>query len=412
VATEAVQLRPGLAAPARILLGVASGFATRLSLDVVAVRLAMIGAAIVAPPLIIVYPLATPVAARARGGGIAKPFRGVDPSSAAGLLGLLLVELAAVLAVRHVGLTLPDQLLIAVIGAQAALMFGWRRLARADRWGWLFGTAGGRAVGVGRVRIPAGLVRIAIGAGLVLLAIYLFTRRSVPLSSLRASLDVLVPLALVVVGAATVILPPLLGVGSRLTSERRGRIRADERAKLAAHLHDSVLQTLTLIQRHGDEPTEMATLARRQERELREWLYGGVASADSGRFRDRIAALAAEIEDRYRWRIELVVVGDSDVDERVEALIAATREAMVNAARHSGAPQCDVYAECTADRLTLFVRDRGSGFDTGTVADDRLGLAQSVVERMRRAGGSASVRSSAETGTEVSLELPRQRAVA
>ena len=122
----------------------------------------------------------------------------------------------------------------------------------------------------------------------------------------------------------------------------------------------------------------MAQLARRQERELRDWLYGAVASRDAGRLRDRLTALAAEIEDRYQWRIELIVVGDGDVGRAEEALLAATREAIVNAARHSRAPLCDVYAECGAGTIQIFVRDRGVGFDYGAVAErqaraDRVG---------------------------------------
>jgi signal transduction histidine kinase len=151
----------------------------------------------------------------------------------------------------------------------------------------------------------------------------------------------------------------------------------------------------------------MAQLARRQERELRDWLYGAVASRDAGRLRDRLTALAAEIEDRYQWRIELIVVGDGDVGPGEEALLAATREAIVNAARHSRAPLCDVYAECEAGAIRIWVRDRGVGFDYGAVAGDRRGLTESVVARMERAGGSAEIRSGPGGGTEVSLLLPR-----
>ena len=204
-----------------------------------------------------------------------------------------------------------------------------------------------------------------------------------------------------------IVVPRLFQLGGQFAAERRERIRADERADLAAHLHDSVLQTLILIQRHGGDPAGMAQLARRQERELRDWLYGAVASRDAGRLRDRLTALAAEIEDRYQWRVELIVVGDGDVGQAEEALLAATREAIVNAARHSRAPLCDVYAECDSGAMRIWVRDRGVGFDYSAVARDRRGLTESVVARMDRAGGSAAVRSSPGNGTEISLHLPQ-----
>ena len=215
------------------------------------------------------------------------------------------------------------------------------------------------------------------------------------------------PFELLALGLAVVVVPRLFQVGSQFAAERRDRIRADERADLAAHLHDSVLQTLILIQRHGGDPAGMAQLARRQERELRDWLYGAVASRDAGRLRDRLTALAAEIEDRYQWRIELIVVGDGDVGPGEEALLAATREAIVNAARHSRAPLCDVYAECAPGAIQIWVRDRGVGFDYGAVAEDRRGLTQSVVARMERAGGTRRCAAAPATAPRSRSSCPR-----
>ena len=201
---------------------------------------------------------------------------------------------------------------------------------------------------LGRVAVSGDTLRVLVGLAAMLVAVDRIASRAIPWGLINELQHALWPFELLGLGLAVVVVPRLLRVGSQFAAERRDRIRADERADLAAHLHDSVLQTLILIQRHGGDPGGMAQLARRQERELRDWLYGAVASRDAGRLRDRLTALAAEIEDRYQWRIELIVVGDGDVGQAEEALLAATREAIVNAARHSRAPLCDVYAECGA----------------------------------------------------------------
>lgn len=409
VPVDSVELEAGLARDGRVLLGVALAIADRLAVDIAALRLCLLGVALVAPlPVVAAYLALTPFVGAIGRPGPAERFRGVAPHRLIGTIGLVCVELAAVLVLRAAGWTIPDPLLVAVLAIQIPVTVGWRHVVRSDHGAWLRDIGRGRIVTLAGVRVPVAAVRIAAGLALVLGAIELFTRRAVDVTALRQSVEVLLPAGLLAAGVSIVLMPPLLQVGSSLAAERRGRIRADERAKLAAHLHDSVLQTLTLIQRQAVEPTETAALARRQERELREWLYGNTAGADSGRFRDRLAAIAAEIEDRYRWRIELVVVGDAEVDARVEQLLGAVREAIVNAARHSGAGACDVYAECGSETLSVFVRDRGRGFDPASVAPDRRGITESIVSRMRQTGGVATVRSSAGTGTEVGLELPRE----
>jgi signal transduction histidine kinase len=189
-------------------------------------------------------------------------------------------------------------------------------------------------------------------------------------------------------------------------AERAARIRSEERASVAAHLHDSVLQTLALIQRHADSPTAVARLARSQERELRTWLYEP-AVATGGTWAGLVAGAVAEIEDDHAFTIEPVVVGDAPLDDALTALGAAAREALLNAAKHSGAPSADLYSEVTPERVSVFVRDRGKGFDPGTVPDDRRGLRDSVTGRLARLGGTATVRSAPGEGTEVELVLPR-----
>jgi signal transduction histidine kinase len=395
----------------QLLLGVAANGARLLRLDVAVVRLAMVGAAVAAPPLALFYPLAYPFL-RSRRGDPWRRLADVDSRGTVGTIGLLLVELAVVLAARGFGWTLPDAVVATLLVCQSALALGWRRLDRAESWRWLLGSSSTRSLRLGRISITADTVRVAGGIGISLIAVNMISSRGIPWPLIGRLQRALWPLELLVLGIAIVVVPRLFRLGSRYSAERRERIRADERADLAAHLHDSVLQTLILIQRHGDDPATMAQLARRQERELREWLYGAVASRDAGRLRDRLAALAAEIEDRYRWRVELIVVGDGDVGVREEALLAATREAIVNAARHSRAPLCDVYAECEAGAVQIWVRDRGGGFDQGSVPDDRRGLTESVVARMERVLGTAEVRSAPGQGTEVALHLPPREAPA
>jgi signal transduction histidine kinase len=189
--------------------------------------------------------------------------------------------------------------------------------------------------------------------------------------------------------------------------ERTARIRSEERAALAAHLHDSVLQTLALIQRHSGDQQAVARLARSQERELRTWLYEP-AKASEGTWAGLVSAMVAEVEADHALTVDPVVVGDAPVDDALAALGAATRETLVNAAKHSGAASADLYTEVTAHSVSVFVRDRGQGFDPAAVPADRRGLRDSVAGRLTRFGGTTAVRSAPGEGTEVELLLPRE----
>ena len=189
-------------------------------------------------------------------------------------------------------------------------------------------------------------------------------------------------------------------------AERAARIRSEERSDVAARVHDSVLQTLALIQRHSDEPRRVASLARRQEREIRGWLYADRPLGDDGS--SVVAALssaAADVEDVFGVRIELASSGDAEADG---AIVLAAREAMTNAAKFAGVEEIDVYAEVTDDAVGVFVRDRGAGFDRTKVPADRRGVAESIEGRMERAGGRATVTTRPGKGTEVELHLPRR----
>lgn len=190
--------------------------------------------------------------------------------------------------------------------------------------------------------------------------------------------------------------------------ERAARVRSEERAAVAAHLHDSVLQTLALIQRHADEPQAVGRLARSQERELRAWLYDPEVVRRGGTWAGLVAGIVAEVEADHALVVDPVVVGDAPVDDALAALGAATRETLVNVAKHAGVTSADLYTEVTPQRVSVFVRDRGKGFDVDTVPSDRRGLRDSVTGRLARLGGTAQVRSVVGEGTEVELALPRE----
>jgi signal transduction histidine kinase len=193
-------------------------------------------------------------------------------------------------------------------------------------------------------------------------------------------------------------------------AERTGRIRSEERSDVAARVHDSVLQTLALIQKHAAEPRRVASLARRQERELRGWLYADQPLGDeTASLVAALEAAAGDVEVLHGVRIELASAGDCPVDPSVSALVLAAREAMTNAAKFAGVDEIDVYTEVTDGDVSVFVRDRGAGFDRDAVPDDRKGLAESIEGRMERAGGRATIVTSSGNGTEVELHLPRRQ---
>ncbi|OYN95572.1 ATP-binding protein [Enemella evansiae] len=246
------------------------------------------------------------------------------------------------------------------------------------------------------------LARIIFGMALVGAAVGMVIASQAGLAEIPRILGMA---GLALAGIGLVIAPWAYRSRIALQTAREEKVRADARADMAAHLHDSVLQTLALIQKRADEPKTVATLARKQERELRTWLYGDEIREQT--LKAGLAAAAAEIEDERGVPIEVVCVGDLDLDERMEALLRATREAMMNAAKHSGAARIDVYAEVDDEFVEIFVRDRGRGFDINAIGDDRMGVKGSIIGRMERHGGKARIRSSAEDGTEVKLEMSR-----
>ena len=214
-----------------------------------------------------------------------------------------------------------------------------------------------------------------------------------------------------VAGIVLALGPWWLRIARDLVVERQARIRAEERADMAARLHDSVLQTLALIQRRAGSQADVVQLARAQERELRSWLFDGQVPGSMGGRADTLAAgvrlIQQDVEAQHGITVDAVTVGDCELDDDLSALLAAAREATVNAAKWSGAPAVSVFAEVEPAQVSLFVRDRGQGFDPAQVPADRKGLSQSIHARMARRGGTAVVRSTPGEGTEVSLTMPR-----
>jgi signal transduction histidine kinase/phage shock protein PspC (stress-responsive transcriptional regulator) len=290
----------------------------------------------------------------------------------------------------------------------AVLGFGllWRQADEAQRARWL--DQSGKVNPVRAVFGGGGwaaYLRVGAGFTLIIGAMALFAVRH---GHVRQVTDVLFSAALGGIGLAIILGPWVWRLTSDLTEERAERVRTQERADLAAHLHDSVLQTLALIQKNAADAPTVSRLARSQERDLRAWLFD--AAPAGGTLAAALREIVGEIEDTYGVDVELVTVGDLDivVDEAVAPIVAATREATANAAKHAGTPVVDIYAEVAPHGVEVFVRDRGAGFDPQAVPADRQGVRNSILDRMSRHGGTAEIRSTPETGTEVRLRLPRE----
>ncbi|MEZ5153590.1 ATP-binding protein [Rhodococcus zopfii] len=252
-------------------------------------------------------------------------------------------------------------------------------------------------------RVLGGLTLIVTGLGVVILA-------QVDVAALRSSL-----LAVVVtlLGAGLLSVPLWVRMWRALEQERAARVRNEEREEIASHLHDSVLQTLALIQKQAGDSQEVVRLARSQERELRRWLFGGGESPRTS-LAEALRTIAGEVEDQHGVSVTPVIVGDvapgDDDDlpaESFTAVLGATREALVNSAKHAGVDSVDLFAEAEPDEVSVFVRDRGVGFDPDLVPEDRQGLAKSIRARIERRGGRVVVKSELGKGTEIRIHMPR-----
>ena len=251
---------------------------------------------------------------------------------------------------------------------------------QADGRAWRGGSAGERPASRGKTiasvaRLIGGLILVGLGTSWLLASQFGWSGLQPAVAAAAALLA----------GLTVVAAPWLLRIWSRVRTADRERLRAEARADMAAHLHDSVLQTLALIQRQADDPVAVASLARRQERELRTWLYGEETRAQT--LKGALEQLRADVEERFPIAVEVICVGDMDLDEAATALMQATGEAVTNAAKHSGASRVDVFAEVDPEQVEVFIRDRGCGFDEATIRQDRMGVKESIRARMERHGG-------------------------
>jgi signal transduction histidine kinase/phage shock protein PspC (stress-responsive transcriptional regulator) len=404
--------------------GVAGGIARRLGVDPVVIRIAFVVTALANGIGLIAYaigwlvmpeataagrdrrPLALPWFGRRLGRGLRRLRIGrlgsggadADQAVAVGL-----VVIGSLLLLRNLGLWFGDAFVWPVVLAGVGVAVIWARTPAQERARWsqlaakvpgnpLAALTGGRTT----------LARALVGLLLVLSGVGVFFAANTDLAAVRQiGLAVLVT----TVGLVLLLGPWVVRLTNELTAERRERIRSEERAEMATHLHDSVLQTLALVQRRADQPREVVSLARRQERELRAWLYPAAAERDPGQLAAVVEALAVEVETMHGIDVDVVAVGDRPLDDDVAALVAAVREAIVNAAKHSGAPAVSVYVEVAGGSVVASVRDRGRGFDPHAVPADRRGIADSITGRMTRHGGRATITSVPGEGTEVELEL-------
>ncbi|WP_310964637.1 ATP-binding protein [Nocardioides terrisoli] len=392
--------------------GVAAGLAVHLGVPVQWVRIAFLVAAVFGGFGVLVYAglwmllreqphfedAAPGLAAAARQGKRPRRVRRLvdyGPMVAMGAIALGALALVSALTGRAFVIW-PAMLAVAGVAVL------WRQADEAQRERWLDS---------GRISPLAALVggggwgawlRVVAGTLLLVAAIVTFSLRS---GDWNAALNVGIAALLGILGLAFIVGPWLLRLTNDLSEERAERVRSQERADVAAHLHDSVLQTLAMIQKSAEDPATVARLARAQERDLRSWLY----DAPDGGETTLVAALrqaAAEIEDGTGVPVEVVSVGDRPLPESARPVVLAAREAMLNAAKHSGAGKVDVYAEVAATGIEVFVRDRGHGFELADVAPDRHGVRNSIIDRMQRHGGVAEVRSNPGAGTEIRLSMP------
>lgn len=370
---------PPRSADDRVVGGVAAGVGQAIGLEPVLIRIAFIVLAFSGPglPIYVVAWLLMPETSPGDG----------DPRSPVEFrrgVGLLLIVLGVVLALREFGLTPPDEVIwpVLLVGVGVGLVW-WQVQPQIEFTRW------------SAARVAAGIV--VMGTGLAA-----FIAGNISFSAIR---DGLFGIVLVVGGLALLVGPWVLVLMRDRSEERRRRQASDARADVAAHLHDSVLQTLALIQR-TDDPKEMTALARQQERELRRWLYTDDHAPEQWTVRSAIDRVAGVVEDRHDVDVEAVVVGDVAMDTHVDALVAAVGEAATNAAKWSGCSSLSIFVEVVDGTVEAFVRDTGVGFDPDDIATDRLGVRESIFGRMERVGGSAAIDSRPGEGTEVRLSVP------
>jgi signal transduction histidine kinase len=377
----------------RMLFGVCGGAARRYGVDVYVVRIALLLLTLTGGLGVLLYVVGFAFSGPPEELHAA---RAVEP----GLVSARTIAVAAatggvLMTARNIGLWPGDAIMVPafIVATGSALLWYQKRDSHAE------GDPLERVL-QGRATPLRALGGVALAmAGLVALV-----ARGVEIAQLPAALAAL---AMALAGAAVLVGPYIGRLTTQLRDEERARIRDQERNDMAAHLHDSVLQTLALMQRAAADPRRMVMLARRQERELRSWLYDAKASTEIGSLSARAEGLAAEVELDHGMPVDLVVVGDVEVTAPVDALLLAIREATVNAAKHAQADLVSVYIEVEPHTVTAFVRDKGAGFAVGAIGDDRRGIAMSIRDRIERVGGRATLESAPGAGTEWELAVPR-----
>ncbi|MBA3233727.1 MAG: PspC domain-containing protein [Propionibacteriales bacterium] len=392
----------------RFLGGVASGMATHVGIDPLHARLGFVAltllsgfGAIVYAALWMLLPVAdvgadrmqSPGLSAATRQGLRTSGRQIQPRDMGIALSISIVGLGAVVLLQVAGLGTQSRIFWPLLVASLGLALLWWQADQHGRGEWLSPYSGWKSW----VRILLGAILLAAAGSLALFQ-----------AGVAGALDdALGAIALAVAGVTLVIGPWLLRLSLELRRERAERVRSQERADVAAHLHDSVLQTLALIQRQAYDSSVVSQLARTQERELRTWLFESTDER-TDTLKSAMQRVVVEVETTYQVPVEMVVVGDAALDEGVRALVAAAREAMANAARHSGASRVDAFVEVVGSQVEVFIRDRGRGFDVDEVPDDRLGVRRSIIDRVARYGGTTRIRSDAEDGTEITMTIPCQ----
>jgi signal transduction histidine kinase len=398
----------------RVIAGVCSGLARHLGVDPLIVRVAFVAAATAGGVGVAIYALAWVFVPAGDGPARVTRLR-TGRGTVEIAIGMALLALSVLLTFRALGLLFSDAIVwpLTLVAAGGALLWrqtfggGWSgAAARPDASPAAPSHPLSPRPAEAAPRTPADraalISRAGLGIALVIAAGLAFLSATGALSTAR---DVVLSVLVVAVVLGVIFAPVVMRLVSSLTEERAERIRSQERAEMAAHLHDSVLQTLALVQQRADDPRAVTALARRQERELRSWLTRRV---DAGplRLARALEVAASEVERDHGVVVDVVAVGDADLDARGEALVAAAREAMVNAAKFGAGSPVDVFAEASDGELQVYVRDRGPGFDANALPADRRGVRESIVGRMGRHGGRAEIHSAPGAGTEVELTMP------
>ncbi len=409
-AARRVLTRP---AEGKVIAGVSAGLAEHLGWSVRWIRVLFVLLSIPTGAGLVAYVFLWAMTPLSRGGLVAGQRPTMDPASPAGqgagpavveplpeaerdatrvlLVGGLMLAVGLAVVAQNAGLNARLGILLPLLVVAAGAVLAWSQLDDRQRGRWLGGESG-----TGRFSAA----RLVFGGVLALAGLVIMATRG---RSLGAIWDIGAAVVAVLAGVALIAAPWGLRFWADLRHEQAERARATERADIAAHLHDSVLQTLALIQRKSDDPAAVTQLARAQERELRSWLYAGPTDS-SATLATGVAEVAHEVEDLHGIPVDVVSTGDRPLDDGGQALTRAVREALLNAVRH-GAPPVSLYLEVGPSGVEAFVRDHGPGFEPDDVPEDRLGVRQSILGRMERHGGTARVRR-LEHGTEVVLTLP------